>query len=246
MSFYILLKHLKNHQFPMKDLIIKLRKAAGLSQEELSEKLGISRPTLISIEKGTRDITIKELEVISETFSIPIEIILDDELSTAEKVEARNFDTKSFNKFHSLIQLCIKYGSADDGKITKTKLAKLVYLCDFASYYNFLKPISGFEYRRLPKGPVAIEFFDIIDRYESLKTEKSGDAIMISLVEQPNDSILDKKELDLVKKICSKWKKASTQEVVDFTHNQMPWKVCKNSEVIPYTLINNEEPENVY
>jgi putative transcriptional regulator len=230
----------------MKDLIIKLRKAAGLSQEELSKKLGISRPTLIALEKGERDITLTELKVISETFDIPIEIILDEELSTAEKVEARNFDEKSFNKFHNLVQQCVKYGAAADGKITKTKLAKLVYLCDFASYYNFLKPISGFEYKRLAQGPVAIEFFQIIDFDQSVLAEKSGDATMISLVEQPDDSVLNTEELALVKKVCAKWKKASTQEIVDFTHKQLPWKICKDREVIPYTLINNEEPENVY
>ncbi|MEK7673292.1 MAG: type II toxin-antitoxin system antitoxin SocA domain-containing protein [Patescibacteria group bacterium] len=230
----------------MKDFVNKLRKAAGFSQEELSKKLGISRPTLIALEKGERDITLSELKIISETFDIPIEIILDEELSTAEKVDARNFDEKSFNKFHSLIQQCIKYGAADDGKITKTKLAKLVYLCDFASYYKSLKPISGFEYRRLAQGPVAIEFFDIIDSDQSVKAEESRGAIMISLMEQPDDAILDKAELALVKEVCAKWKKASTQEIVEFTHQQLPWKICKNREVIPYTLINNEEPENVY
>lgn len=230
----------------MKDFILKLRKEAGFSQEELSKKLGISRPTLISIEKGERDITLTELKVISETFDIPIEIILDEELSTSEKVDLRNFSVKSFNKFHNLILQCIKYGSAEDGKITKTKLAKLVYLCDFASYYQSLKPISGFEYRRLAQGPVAIEFFDIIDSDQSVKAEESRGAIMISLVEQPSDSLLDKKELALVKEVCSKWQRASTQEIVEFTHKQLPWKICKDREVIPYTLINNEEPENVY
>ncbi len=41
-------------------------------------------------------------------------------------------------------------------------------------------------------------------------------------------------------------KKANTQEIVDFTHNQIPWKVCREGEIIPYTLINAEDPKNVY
>ncbi|MDP2642689.1 MAG: helix-turn-helix domain-containing protein [Candidatus Peregrinibacteria bacterium] len=230
----------------MKDFIVKLRKSAGLSQEELAQKLGFSRPTLVAIEKGERDINLTELRKISEIFDLPMEIILDEELSVSKKVDLQNFGEKSFAKFHNLILQCIKYGSDVDGKITKTKLAKLVYLSDFASYYNYLKAISGFEYRRFERGPVAIEFFDIIDNDESVGVEKNGDAVLISLIEQPNDAVLDKKELELVKAICKKWKNANTQEIVDFTHKQFPWSMCKDREVIPYTLINMESPENVY
>lgn len=232
----------------MKDFIVKLRKSAGLSQEELAQKLGFSRPTLVAMEKGERDITLTELRKISGIFDLPLEVILDEELGTSQKVDLQNFGEKAFNKFHNLILQCIKYGSGVDGKITKTKLAKLVYLSDFANYYNSLKPISGFEYRRFARGPVAIEFFDIIDNDESVSVEKqkNGDAIMISLVEQPDDSILNKDELNLVKAICKKWKKANTQEIVDFTHKQLPWSMCKDREIIPYELINMESPENVY
>lgn len=231
----------------MHEIISKLRKEAGISQEELAEKLGFSRPTIIAIEKGERDLTMNELKKISMIFDLPISIILDDELTTSQKLEFQNYGIKSLKKFHNLVLQCIKYGAAeDDGKITKTKLAKLIYLADFASYYKYLKPISGFEYHRLEQGPVAIEFFDMIDNDESLCVEKKDNAIMVSLLEQPDDSILDKKELDLVKTICKKWKHANTKEIVEFTHKQIPWMVCKNGETIPYDLINNEAPENVY
>lgn len=230
----------------MKDLIIKLRKANKLSQEELAKQIGISRPTLISIEKGDRDITLGELKKISEIFDIPVEIILDEELSLDSKVSAQDFAKQSFKRFHNLILQCIKYGSDDDGKITKTKLAKLVYLCDFASYYKFLKPISGFDYRKLAQGPVAIQFFDIIDTDESICVESRGRAMLVSLNEQPTQSELNEEEEKIVKSVCAKWKQAKTQEIVDFTHNQIPWKVCRDGEVIPYCLINNEAPEHVY
>ncbi len=230
----------------MKDFIFKLRKSAGLSQEELAQKLGFSRPTLVAMEKGDRDITFKELKKISEIFDLPIEIILDKELSTSHKIHARNYGENSFSKFYNLILQCIKYGADSDGKITKTKLAKLVYLCDFASYYQTLNPISGFEYRKLQQGPVAIEFFDIIDNGESICTERKGKATMVTLLEQPDDSVLERREIELVKAICKKWKGATTEQIVDFTHKQIPWKVCKDREAIPYSLINNEAPEDVY
>ena len=230
----------------MKDLIIKLRSTNKLSQKELADQLGISRPTLASLEKGDRAITLPELKKLSVLFDIPIEIMLDEDIEVTEKVATQNFNQKSLSKFRNLVLQCIKHGSDNDGCITKTKLAKLVYLCDFANYYKHLNPISGFEYRRLARGPVAIEFFEMIDANESIRVKDSGRAIMISLVEDPDESILDKEEKETVKAVCKKWKRASTEEIVDFTHRQIPWSMCKEREVIPYELINMEEPENVY
>ena len=217
-----------------------------VSQEELAQELGVSRPTLVAIEKGERDLTVTELKTLSRLFDIPLETLLDDELTTPDKMAARDFSEQSFQKFLNLILQCIKYGADDDGRITKTKLAKLVYLCDFANYYQRLTPISGLQYHKLAQGPVAIEFFDILDTQESICVEKRDKAIMVSLLEQPDDSLLSKEEQRLVQAICKKWKMASTSAIVEFTHQQIPWKVCKNREVIPYSLINNEAPDHVY
>ena len=38
--------------------IQKARKILGLSQKEMAEKIGVSRPTLIGYEKGVRDISV--------------------------------------------------------------------------------------------------------------------------------------------------------------------------------------------
>ena len=230
----------------MNTLIIKLRKAAKLSQEDLAQKLGMSRPTLMAVENGTRDITLGELKLLSKIFDMPVEVILDEDMGVSQKLKLQNFSEKSFQKFHNLILQCIKYGAGADGKITKTKLAKLVYLCDFASYYKTLHPISGLEYHKLAQGPVAIEFFDILESNESISVERKNNALMVFLNEQPDDSVLSKEEQKLVRTICEKWKKADTKQIVDFTHKQLPWAMCRDREVIPYSLINNEEPDNVY
>ncbi len=218
----------------------------GFSQDKLAKRMDMSRPTLAAIENGTRDITLPELKQLAKIFDIPVNIMLDEDLKMDKKIDESNARQKSFKKFHNLVLKCIKYGSDEDGKITKTKLAKLVYLCDFASYYKSLSPISGFEYRRLAQGPVAIEFFDLIDSDESVCIETKGRSILVSLIEEPNDSALNKDEEETVKAVCAKWKKARTKEVVDFTHEQLPWATCKEGEIIPYELINMEDPGNVY
>jgi len=53
-------------------------------------------------------------------------------------------------------------------------------------------------------------------------------------------------EKSFLKKIADKWKYKNTQEIIDFTHNQLPWSICYEKEIIPYGLITQENPENVY
>jgi transcriptional regulator with XRE-family HTH domain len=228
----------------MTNLITKLRKDSGFSQEDLADKLNISRPTLVSIEKGDRDLTLSELKTLGVVFDLPIEFLIS-EMEHPKGIIPPARET-NWSKFLNLVLACIKYGAEKDGKITKTKLAKLVYLCDFGHYYKTLKPISGFEYKKLANGPVPIEFFEIVDTNESLTTENKGGAILVSLIEQPNEEAFSEAELDLIKTICKKWKSANTQEIVNFTHKQIPWAVCKDRETIPYELINMEEPENIF
>jgi uncharacterized protein YwgA len=71
--------------------------------------------------------------------------------------------TPALKKLQQIIAHCIAYGAMKDGKITKTKLAKLVYLVDFANFYKFLVHKTGFEYKKLPYGPVTVEFFSILE-----------------------------------------------------------------------------------
>ncbi|PJE66767.1 hypothetical protein COU93_02460, partial [Candidatus Shapirobacteria bacterium CG10_big_fil_rev_8_21_14_0_10_36_6] len=57
---------------------------------------------------------------------------------------------------------------------------------------------------------------------------------------------LKKEESEFIKKIAKKWQKKRTNEIVAFTHEQLPYKICSPGEVIPYELITQQEPEYVY
>jgi len=214
-----------------------LRDNFNLSQFEVAQKMGISRTTYISIENGKREMTLPEIEKLAKILGIRTQDLVSTEVST---------EKKSTIKFRQVLANCIKFGADDDKKITKTKLAKLIYLCDFANYYYDIFHITNFEYIKLPQGPVTMEFFNTIDEDPSLAVENKGRAQMISLVEEPATSELSKTELALLEKICKKWQNHNTQEIIDFTHRQHPWAMCRDNEVIPYSLIHTEEPNNVY
>jgi uncharacterized phage-associated protein len=153
-------------------------------------------------------------------------------------------------KLAELIKACILYGADEkDGKITKTKLAKLVYLSDFAYFYHNLEPITGVEYKKLDRGPVSLDYFDqLIDLVgtSQIQFQKKGNAELFSLTENIQEPNLGKEELELVQKVCAKWKNKKTAEVVKFTHEQLPWKISFENDAIPYSLIVQQDEATLY
>lgn len=227
--------------------IIKARQARGYSQEEVAHALGISRPTYANIEAGKKELTVSQ----AETLSSMLRVGIDDILGIPDGTSAFSDIIALTDKYKQIILNAIQYGAdPSDGKITKTKLAKLVYLADFIWCYENSEPMSGATYRKFPRGPVSETYFRALDEMEedgTIKRKPSGQAIMISLVEKEAPTgKLSARELALIKKICAAWQGKSTNDIVNFTHEQLPWQICLNGEVIPYNLIFQEEPEKIY
>ncbi len=59
----------------MKNKLKVLREERGISQEELARKLGVTRQTIIAIEKGKYDPSLRLAFKISKFFGKPIEEI---------------------------------------------------------------------------------------------------------------------------------------------------------------------------
>ena len=59
----------------MKNELKSLREKEGISQEELARKLGVTRQTIIAIEKGKYDPSLRLAFKISKFFGKPIEEI---------------------------------------------------------------------------------------------------------------------------------------------------------------------------
>jgi hypothetical protein len=110
--------------------------------------------------------------------------------------------------------------------------------------------MSNVRYIRRDYGPVADIFFELTDAlYDKGKINiKPLDyALMISATTiEKETGLLSDEEKALLDKICSFWKDKRTSEVVNFTHEQKPWKMCRDGEYIPYSLIIQEDPNHVY
>lgn len=216
-----------------------IRTKNNWTQAEMANFIGVSRPTYISLEKGEISITIEQLNKLADKIGCDPQDVLSEDIVNEEK-------------YREVLLETIRHGAAADGKITKTKLAKLIYLNDFSWYYQHLESMTGAKYRRLQLGPVPNIYFAKVEELISegvLNLEIKNGSQMISLSragQMFKPSLLNTEEKKLIKKVSLKWQGRRTEEIVKFTHEQLPYKICSPGEVIPYELITQQEPEYVY
>ncbi len=219
--------------------ITKARKNCCLTQEQVAKAIEISRPVYIDIENGKREPKSSELVKLSALFNVPVAEFFD---------EPRNNE-----KFKQMYFFILSLFSQEC--LPKTKLAKLLYLADFRNFYEELEPMSGVRYVRRTYGPVADIFFELteelfdegkidinsVDNHHDTKT-----MFIKSTSYQPDTSLLSEQEKSKIAEICDLWRHKTTTELVNFTHEQKPWRSCRENEYIPYPLIIQEDPEHVY
>ena len=224
--------------------LLAIRSRYKLSQDEVARALGVSRTTVGEIEKGQRDIKLSELDALAKLIDSDVCAIISDSAAGQQGLA----------KFREMIlRVATSYKRQTGKDIPKTFLAKLVYLVDFAWFYEQLEPMSGLAYRRLAHGPVADGYFsslgELVDAGK-LDAKQGRDAQWYAPAltdEAPSvPEYLSLAECELIDAVVRKWKDASTAEIVEFTHRQLPWQVCFPGEVIPYELITQEEPDCVY
>lgn len=225
--------------------IKELRTKNKLSQEQVAQAIGVSRPTYSAIEVGKQKLNTDEVQKLASLFGITVDELLSGHIP-------------DIAKYKHMILSYLRMNMSVDGKIPKTKLAKLLYLTDFAWFYDHTESMSGMQYRKIAYGPVSDTFFRALDELEEMgKIEidrkhddaKNRDIILIGEAESNyNEKIttLNSEELILIKKIGTKWKNKKTQEIVNFTHNQLPYTLCRMDEIIPYVLITQEDPGTVF
>lgn len=216
-----------------------------LSQEQVAQAIGVSRPTYSSIEAGKQMLNTDEAQKLASLFGISVDELLSGNIP-------------DIAKYKQMILTYLRINMSVDGKIPKTKLAKLLYLADFAWFYDHTESMSGMHYRKITHGPVPDTFFRALDELEESgkieierKYDEAKDRNIILISESSSNrnekiTTLKPEETKLMKKIGAKWKGKKTQEIVNFTHNQLPYTLCRMDEIIPYSLIIQEDPDMVF
>lgn len=215
--------------------IYRLRLLRGYSQDDIAKKLNISRQTYLKFENNQASMSLDQLEKLANIYGINIQELI----SKPEDIE----------KFKEMYLYTLsKFKTAG---VPKTKLAKLLYLEDFRHFYENLESMSGTFYKCATHGPLADSFLQIHDEMcESGKVSVdylSGGAQMVKIQTNKTDfPLLNEEEKREIDEICELWRDIKTEVIVNYTHEQKPWMACRKNEIIPYSLILQEDPDHVY
>jgi antitoxin SocA-like protein len=104
--------------------------------------------------------------------------------------------------------------SEQDPRFSATKLNKLLFYCDFASYRRWGRAITGHSYQKLQFGPAP--------------------KAMLPLLEQMKLYLAEQMVADL-------WE-SNARQVSDLSHDFIGWKVAHLNEVIPYETVYVGDP----
>lgn len=232
-----------NEKYGISTEIINLRKKYNISQELFSKIIGCAKKTLISYEKGKSIpndiylIIIKSIisnpEIMLTLIDVNKEQFTDKDL---KKIDLLKSNTKDINNNlceyngYTKISLDKIYNMilffADKG-ILKTKLLKEMFYADFINYKNTCKSITGLEYAKLPFGPVPNNFESLLNKCVTdniidynVTYNNEYESHNIKSKKEFNKKIFTKDELDTMNKIKEKFKKFSSKDIVEYSHQE--------------------------
>jgi transcriptional regulator with XRE-family HTH domain len=235
--------------------IMELRKAKGLSQDDLAKNIGISRSSLVQIELGNRYVDVLELYKLSLLLEFSLDEFLSKDFDQSKKEELVNekkvkekteeriaVPEMSVSKFKNIL-LYILEKCAGKPNVGETVLYKLLYFSDFNYYEMYEEHLSGARYRKLPYGPVPKRFEAIVasmiekDEIKKIKTEYY-DKIQTRYIPliKPDLTKLKASETEVMDRVIEQMSDWSAATISQYSHNDMPWKASKEGEEISYEL----------
>jgi transcriptional regulator with XRE-family HTH domain len=235
--------------------IRELRVQNEISQEQLAEKLGISRSAISQIENGERKVCADELVKLSRIFGISVDGLLDLKkepvvvLKKHKKKRQQRADIrisvpqKSVRKFKEvLLYILNEVGSKPN--IGETVIYKLLYFIDFDFYEKYEEQLIGATYKKNRYGPTPVEFAEII---KLMLKEKEIEKVRSKYFEYPQRKYLPLKkadlsrfkahEIELIDDVLNRLSDMNASDISNYSHNDIPWITTEDGAVIEYEAV---------
>jgi len=234
--------------------IFDLRKMKGLSQEELADRIKISRSSLVQIELGNRSVDVLELQQFAMVLGFSLDEFMSVEFSANEIVDSStklkskkhteriSVPTLQVKKFKNVL-LYILERCAGKPNVGETVLFKLLYFSDFNYYELYEEHLTGAKYRKLPFGPVPQKLDSIIEQMmksgtiQRIKTEYF-DKIQTRYIPLVKADLTEMKasEKEVIDKVIEQFSDWSATSISNYSHKDMPWLASKEGGDINYEL----------
>lgn len=233
------------------------RNQKGLSQEDLAKAISIQRTSLTQIELGNRKLGALELKQISLVLGFSLDEILSpafhDHHVPAEYLSptvTRVIDLPSPppDKLRHVL-LYILERCAGKPNVGETVLCKLLYFSDFNYFEQYLEPITGIVYRKLPYGPVPRDLDRIMSRMigenalQRVKCKYQGfSQIRFMPLQKADLRVLKASEKETIDKVIEQMSDWSAATISTYSHSDIPWTMSRLGCDIDYALALRREP----
>lgn len=226
-----------------------------ISQSELARIIEVSRPTVIKILSGERELRMSEADKLAMNLGISvteifgeaaeIEIVLNKK-SPKEKSQQKeriSVPAENVEKFkNALLYITQKIGALPN--VGQTVLYKILYFCDFDYYEKYEEQLIGATYVRNTYGPTPREFAKIIQKMiedgqiEEVTTKFfNKDQKKYLPVKSPDLSVFSGRELQHIDEEILRLGNKTAKELSDFSHQDIPWISTEIGENIPYEAV---------
>ena len=238
------------------EVLTRLRSEAGLSQQEVADKLDVARSTYASLEAGKREPTLPEVRRFADLYSVTIEQLVQGELD--EPVEARHIEYQSkvesddivpreipkedMNKFRNVLLYVLEKVGAKPN-VGETVLYKLLYFIDFDYYEKYGRQFIGATFIKNHFGPTPTTFRQLV---ENMQVEEELDVVSGQYFKykqrkymprvKADLSALSAQELTHINEVLRRLADKTAKELSDLSHKDTPWIATKNGQPIDYQL----------
>lgn len=232
-----------------------LREKSAMSQDMLSQKMGIPRPAVSQIESGERKISADELQKLSHIFHVSVDDLLNSakepevylhkaKEEKASKPQMRiSVPQKNLQKFKEvLLYILNKVGAKEN--IGETVIYKILYFIDFDFYEKYEEQLIGATYIKNKYGPTPIEFVKIVDKMvegkeiEKVKSEYFNFPQTKYLPHRkPDLTKLKANEIEVIDDVLNKLSDMNAGQISAYSHSDVPWVTTGEGEVIEYESV---------
>ncbi len=239
------------------ETLIKLRKTAKFSQDEIAQRLGITRTTYSHLETGKTSPSLDQLESLSLIFEVNPEVFLhgldipaseDNENLTfvddSQDLVPREVPQENLEKLREVL-LYVLDQVAGKSTFGETVLYKFLYFIDFDFYEKHGKSITGLTYVRNHYGPTPKQkSFDAVvggmkklGELDIVETEGfKGIQRKYLPRTSPRLNALSALELDHINDVINRFGDKSAKELTTYSHKDTPWIATKHLQPIDYQL----------
>lgn len=154
------------------------------------------------------------------------------------------------SKLRELVIAIVSGVTESGGKVSKTKLLKLLYLFDIEWYRTHQEIFTGFNWKFYLLGPWTDEYDPTLDKYEGngLEREKSKDTYGTEFIKtdetiRPRDLFDTRDEEIILEDMIRTWAKVPTEEILNHIYFRTePMDEAVRDEKLDFTKVTKQPP----